>query len=279
MQIYLDNKALDFQLEKEKNLYEIVAALDKWLSSENFYITQLIADDKVTDFRDADLLKSLQIESINELKISTATMLELKLSQLNAIQEYFLIIMKNIEAGNTENLIKVLDDYRNIKPLLKNCIDKVYSNNTGFIENFLNNKSEIEKNLKGIMIFSENIMIIAETRKNEIISPEKELELLKQQFADAAEDAGNVSILLQTGKDKEAMDKVIEFVEFMKKLSRIISILDMKKMSPADKDNIQQFNTMLSELCSAIENADSVLLGDLLEYEIVPVVESLLAGI
>ncbi len=57
-----------------------------------------------------------------------------------------------------------------------------------------------------------------ETRKNEIISPETELKQLKQQFTDAAEDAGNVSILLQTGKDKEAMDKVIEFVEFMKKI-------------------------------------------------------------
>ncbi len=165
MQIYLDNKALDFQLEKEKTLYEIVDAMDKWLSSENFYITQLIADDRDTDFRDADLLKSLQIDSINELKISTATLLELKISQLDAIQQYFLIVVNNIDAGNTENLIKVLDDYKNIKPLLKNSIDKVYSNNSGFIENCLENKSEIENNLKGIRMFSENIMIIARNKK------------------------------------------------------------------------------------------------------------------
>ncbi len=50
-------------------------------------------------------------------------------------------------------------------------------------------------------------------------------------------------------------------------------------MSPADNDSIKEFNTMLSDLCAAIENADSVLLGDLLEYEIVPVVENLLEGI
>ena len=279
MQIFIDNKELDFQLEEEKTLKEVIDALNSWLSSENYFITGLKVDNNETDPEDSDLLISLKVDSISDIKLTTANFLELKLSQLDAVQQYFILVLNNINAGNADSLVKVLDDYKNIKPLLKTNIDKVYENSSGFIENILENKSEIESFFDEIRIFSENIIIVAETRKNEIISPETELQQLKQQFQKTAEEAGNVSILLQTGKDREAMDTVIDFVEFLKKFSRILGILDIKKTVPVENTAIQEFNAMLSELCSAIENSDSVLTGDLLEYEIVPVVENILSGI
>ena len=279
MQIFIDNKELDFQLEEEKTLKEVIDALNSWLSSENYFITGLKVDNNETDPEDSDLLISLKVDSISDIKLTTANFLELKLSQLDAVQQYFILVLNNINAGNADSLVKVLDDYKNIKPLLKTNIDKVYENSSGFIENILENKSEIESFFDEIRIFSENIIIVAETRKNEIISPETELQQLKQQFQKTAEEAGNVSILLQTGKDREAMDTVIDFVEFLKKFSRILGILDIKKTVPMENTAIQEFNVMLSELCSAIENSDSVLTGDLLEYEIVPVVENILSGI
>ena len=279
MQIFVDNKELDFQLEKEKTLKEVIDALNSWLSSENYFITGLTVDSRETDPENSDILKSLKVENISDIKLTTANFLELKLSQLDAVQQYFILVINNIDAGSPESLIKVLDDYKNIKPLLKINIDKIYENSKGFIESILENKSDIESSFNDIRVFSENIIIVAETRKNEIISPETELVKLKEQFMKTSEDAGNVSILLQTGKDKEAMNTVIEFVEFLRKFSRILSILDIKKTVPLKKDSIQEFNSMLSELCSAIENSDSVLTGDLLEYEIVPVVENILSGI
>ncbi len=277
MQIYIDNEKLDFQLETEKTLDEILDALSRWLSSENYYISELAVDDNIIDHTDTDKISSLKIDHISKINISTYSFLELKISQLDAIQQYFILVLKNIDEGNRESLINVLKDYSNIKPLLKINIDKVYENNSGFIETFLSNESDIESHKDEIKVFSENIIIIAESRKSEILSPEKELDQLKNQFEKTAEEAGNVSILLQTGRDKEAMDRVIEFIEFLKKFSRILSILDMKKSIPLNKSDIQDFNSMLSELCNAIENSDSVLVGDLLEYEIVPVVENILS--
>ena len=279
MQIFVDNRELDFQLEKEKTLKEVIDALGSWLSSENYFITGLTVDSRETDPDNIELLDSLKVDNISSVNLTTANILELKLSQLDAVQQYFMLVLNNIDAGNSESLIKVLDDYKNIKPLLRINIDKLYESNKGFIESILENRSEIESRFGEIRTFSENIIIVAETRKNEIISPETELAQLKEQFQKTAEDAGNVSILLQTGKDREAMNTVIEFVEFLRKFSRILSILDIKKTIPMEKDSIQNFNSMLSELCSAIENSDSVLTGDLLEYEIVPVVENILSGI
>ncbi len=279
MQIFIDNSKLDFKLEEEKTLIEVIEAVSRWLMEENYYISGLSVDGTETDYTDRDILSSLKIDSINEVRITAESFLELKLAQLDAIQHYFMLILNNITAGDRESLVSVLDDYKNIKPLLKTNIDKVYDKNTGFIENFLENISEIDNHFREISIFSENIIIIAETRKNEIISPETELEALKKSFEKTAEDAGNVSILLQTGRDREAMNNVIDFVEFLKKFSRILSILDMKKCIPLNKEEIQDFNSKLSELCNAIEDSDSVLVGDLLEYEIVPVVENILSGV
>lgn len=279
MQIFIDNDKLDFQLEKEKTLFDIIDAMRKWLSAENFIISELSVDNVQKDHSDTNLLKKQEIGTVSEINISTISLHELKLSQLNAIQEFFILVMKNIESGNSESLIKLLDDYSSIKPFLKSNIDRVYESNNGFIENILENKAEIGDHLEELRIFSENILIIAETRKNEIITPEKELEQLKNSFEKTAEDAGNVSILLQTGKDREAMETVIEFVEFLKKFSRILGILDIKKSIPVKKEEISEFNSMLKELCSAIENSDSVLVGDLLEYEIIPVVENILTEI
>ena len=253
--------------------------MKKWLSAENFIISELSVDNVQKDHSDANLLKKQEIETISEINISTISFHELKLSQLNAVQEFFILVLKNIESGNSESLIKLLGDYSSIKPFLKSNIDRVYESNNGFIESILENKAEIEDHLEELRIFSENILIIAETRKNEIITPEKELEQLKNSFEKTAEEAGNVSILLQTGKDREAMETVIGFVEFLKKFSRILGILDIKKSIPVNKEAILEFNSMLTELCSAIENSDSVLVGDLLEYEIIPVVENILTEI
>ena len=279
MQIFIDNDKLDFQLEKEKTLFDIIDAMRNWLSAENFIISELSVDNVQKDHSDTNLLKKQEIGTVSEINISTISLHELKLSQLNAVQEFFILVLKNIESGNSESLIKLLDDYSSIKPFLKSNIDRVYESNNGFIENILENKAEIGDHLEELRIFSENILIIAETRKNEIITPEKELEQLKNSFEKTAEDAGNVSILLQTGKDREAMETVIRFVEFMKKFSRILGILDIKKSIPVKKEEISEFNSMLKELCSAIENSDSVLVGDLLEYEIIPVVENILTEI
>ena len=276
MNIFIDNEQLDFQLENEKNLTDVIIGLKKWLSTENFIISGLTVDNSQVDYTSHSKLAEYDITNIDKINISTMSISEFKLSQLETIQQYFKIVLNNINSGDNSNILTVLEDYKDIKPLLKINIDRIYENNNGFIENIIENKQEIDKNIDKLKFFCENIIIISETRKAEIISPDNELKQLKKQFDKTAEDAGNVSILLQTGKDKEAMETVIEFVEFMKKLSRILGILDLKNNSPDKNNEISGFNSMLSELCNAIENSDSVLVGDLLEYEIVPVIESLL---
>lgn len=94
----------------------------------------------------------------------------------------------------------------------------------------------------------------------------------------------NVSVLLQTGRDREAMDTVIRFTEESQTLLRLLSGLQSTgKLDPAaaviGETTVEQFfpdlNRVLTELIEAFEVKDSVLIGDLLEYEVTPRLEGL----
>ena len=105
------------------------------------------------------------------------------------------------------------------------------------------------------------------------------LKLLKN----AKQDITNVSVLLQTGKDREAMQAIINFSELTQSLLRIFSNVQLAKELSRIKfknKSFEQFygdfNKNLHELISAFEKKDFVLIGDLLEYEIAPSIEEII---
>jgi hypothetical protein len=92
---------------------------------------------------------------------------------------------------------------------------------------------------------------------------------------------------IQTGKDIKAAETITLFSSLAEKIFRIIFLyrqygINIETiMVPAAeanvnlkdynlKDYIDEFNTALKELVSAYENNDTVLVGDLAEYELAP---------
>ena len=82
-----------------------------------------------------------------------------------------------------------------------------------------------------------------------------------------------VSVLLQTGKDKAAMEIVIGFTDTVQSLLALVPFL------PPDAERgrtVAELTPVLRDLVAAFDAKDSVLIGDLLEYEIAPRVERLM---
>jgi hypothetical protein len=89
-----------------------------------------------------------------------------------------------------------------------------------------------------------------------------------------------VSILLQTGKDRQAMDTIVRFSELAQSLVRVVSSVlpadEAKRIGGVDvQEFYQELNGILSELLQAFESKDTVLIGDLMEYEVAPRLEKL----
>ena len=100
-------------------------------------------------------------------------------------------------------------------------------------------------------------------------------ETLSRRAAGLRESLGRlpeVSVLLQTGRDKAAMEIVIGFTDAVQ------SVLDLLPFLPPDQGRgklIAELTPFLRDLVSAFGSKDSILIGDLLEYEILPRMERL----
>jgi hypothetical protein len=107
---------------------------------------------------------------------------------------------------------------------------------------------------------------------------------MEQVIGNITERLENLPLDLQTGKDKQAAETVQFFTGITEKLFRIYSIIDTSVFPAAQitvvcasKNNekpmnifLEEFNSTLQEMLAAYEQKDSVLLGDLAEYEMAP---------
>lgn len=97
-------------------------------------------------------------------------------------------------------------------------------------------------------------------------------------FCDIAEKLENIPVLLQTGKEIEAMKSLELFSSEMQKLKTILPLLPLAGIDE-DKLLIEGLNPgeyaaglfpFLEEITKAIEQNDTVTIGDIAEYEIAP---------
>jgi len=115
-------------------------------------------------------------------------------------------------------------------------------------------------------------------RLHEIRDPQRAMRSAENLFNALKPDLAEVPVRIQTGRDAEAMRTMVLVVELINKTVRILPDFarqfdEAGGMMIGDK-NIQEFyddfNSVLRELMGAFEHKDSVLIGDLAEYEILP---------
>ena len=126
-------------------------------------------------------------------------------------------------------------------------------------------------------------------RIKEYTTPLESLKETASELKCSALEIGEVSLLLQTGKDNKAMEYIIRFSELTEKASRLLTHLQDTGDISLEKEKIgedasiidffKSLNAKLNELINAFMVKDMVLIGDLLEYEIAPRLEQLVSFI
>jgi len=271
--ISIDGNIIDYTLEKEKNSYEIIESISLWLKKNYIIIKSIKIDEKEYNYDDKILLSELSIDSINKIEVFTLTIREYKYNQLLIIQKYFEDLISLLNSNNKDDILKFLKTYERIKPDMEEVIDKIYkSENQGFIETVASKKELAESDYENLKFFTENIFFVIGERKREIVNPETEIEKEKKYFDAFLPEIEIISVLLQTGKQSEAFEKIIKFVDFAKKLSRLLSYYNMG-LGKIEPEEISKYNKLLNDLGEALKRGDSVLIGDILEYELSPIIE------
>ncbi len=160
MEIYINGEELDFQLEDEKNLKEVMESVIDWAFKEGKVVDQIVINE--TPFlEDFDKLKNFPIESVKTLKITVIDIFVLVKNSLSEIQRYLAEVVEIIEQKdnfNIDELTKIVSGINWIVKIINKC-DKLYNYTKHFTSDTFNYKRDLknlEKNSKILEKFIKN---------------------------------------------------------------------------------------------------------------------------
>ncbi len=301
MEILVNNEKLDFALEKEKTLGEVITAVEAWLSKSNLVIASLQlahkgAEEKIdlTDDIEGNWF-STPLDDIERIVIKARLLEELQLTNIETVMIYLDMLKSAIEKRDSSTLDDLLlgeeNTLKSLKIIFPSSLKPDYFHEAADLERLLagaDAKTILDwpdgVTKKALKIL-ESLVEMLSVRRNELTNPFDVLATSIVELERTSEELKEASVLLQTGQEQKAMATIVRFADISQRILRIISSLDESsqislKGIQINGDSVSgffsDFNRILRELLGAFDTKDTVLIGDLLEYEVTPRLELLL---
>ena len=296
MRLTINGEHVTYSLENERTLGEVVRGVRAWLAGAGFLITGMhAAGAPGADVQ--DLLKAApgdwggtSVESVKELDVQATHTGDLKLAHWRTVDAWLGMLAEEIltaaesagsAAGETPPGAAAADSLENLLANLPETIESLRTNpflppGSDGIDRFttlFNGRAADDVHRWPALTTRAAADLIDELRgalQSRIADAAQPADALARCAAKVRDSMGQlpeVSLLLQTGRDKDAMGIVIGFADAVQALLMLVPFL------PPDPERgklLAEFTPVLKELVVAFGTKDSVLIGDLLEYEIAP---------
>ena len=287
MDIVVNDTAIDFHLEGERTAGEVVTGLRHWMGEQGYVITMISVDGhpftSEMDVRD--------ISRIGKMDVRAENLLEIRFERFATIHEYFSLLRSCIFEKNTDALSEVMAEYGYVRESLPDIFMEGSSGPVCVALDSLMEESGIltggmpdrEAGERLIEHIDGMIETVAE-RMSELSDPREALRRAIGEMKALLPTLQEVSLLLQTGQDRKAMEHILRFTELSQRLVRLYPNLRQQGIFDTEaveidgmsfRDFYSGFDAVLEEMNDAFLHNDSVLIGDLLEYEIAPKLEVL----
>jgi hypothetical protein len=271
MQLTVNGQVIDITLENEKNIGEVLTALEQWLTDSGHRIAGLGIDGQKISASMLETVFSKEINSVKALDIHTDVLADLTISSLVTLLDD----IKEYESMSFEDKTKFFDNWNEsaCSRFIDSEIKDLY---TLCVNTFLHG------DITPFTLYS-----ITEERIREVKEPLNELINLESILDEVCEKLVNLPLDIQTGKDLIAAQTIQIFSAVTEKIIRIYYQLDIQGYFNTEQTQnktkivqyISEFTNVLKELLDAYERNDSVLVGDLAEYEASPKVKELYTAI
>lgn len=292
--IFINGDSLNFTLEDEKQLGEIYDHVRKWLSEQGYLIMKAKEGDRNLTPKDEYLWRAIPVTEVDTIEFEVKSITDMSFEILQPLHQYLLLLVKGIEQRNFEVLSDLAADFKAVETRLDHLFSSTKESGknsdillfrsclkeSGLFEGEIKNREAFE----GALNFSRGFLSLVEERIREITAPMEEFIRTIEELSKSIDPINEIPVLLQTGKDKEAMRTVIQFIELSQKLIRLFPILKVSEGFDMQRkllsgESLEEFyadlKTVLLELNEAFLAKDSVLIGDLLEYEVSPRLQNL----
>jgi len=260
MEIKINGRTADITIDNEKTVAEVMAGIEQWLSGSGHRLSGLSIDGQSADLSSLDIVFAKEIDTINTIDILTMAITELAVISI-------VNLLADIDEFDNLSYDGRINFYTNWKerPQAVFALEQMPDLYSFFEAAFLNGA-----------LSSQTLRSITEERLREIQTPVDEFSNLRPLLEETCTRLTDLPLDIQTGKDAKAAQTIQIFSGITEKVFRVYKQLEIQGYIPetaAEKNLTQQiydFNGMVKELLTAYEKNDTVLIGDLAEYEIAP---------
>ena len=284
MRLTINDEEVSYSLDEERTLGQVVHGIRSWLATAGFVITGLSADGR-------DLLQAAPqswdadaVERVGSLAVQTTHTGDMRIAHWRTVETWLSMIAEEIGRGTPPAGADPLDDLLDglpgtvegfaANPFLPPGSDEA----APFLSLFAGASAatvrswpdETRQKAAGLV---GSLLTLVRARIADATHPEEALARCADRLRASMAELKEVSVLLQTGRDRPAMEAVVRFADLAQ------SIMDLLPILPPDPDRSRLFSELtpvLKDLVAAFTAHDSVLIGDLLEYELAPRLETML---
>ncbi|MDR2482230.1 MAG: hypothetical protein LBD08_01195 [Treponema sp.] len=252
MEIRINGTAADITLEDERTVGEVAAGLERWLQGAGIRICGLEIDGEPVGADAVPAVFARDIADVRLFEVKTGTrarLLEEALEDARALLQVLHVAVPS-ERG----------------ALLKNWEGSAAA---GFLASEMPELSGMLT--KQAASAPEALSVLVDERLRELRSPCEELAALESVVSAIAVRLEELPLDMQTGKDGRAAETAALFSTAAEKLFRLTGLLPSRDASPGALSALMdEFGAAVRKLLEAYTLKDTVLIGDLAEYELAP---------
>ena len=270
MDLFINGKPADIVIEKEKNVGDVLSGMEQWLAGSGSRLSGLCIDGRTIGSLELPLAMEHALENIRTLDIKVSTWDEIAMEALNDLKNYS-VLFSDSKFDERPGIITNWEESA-AKTFLSAEIKDLHD--------------AACNSFSGTGLTAAELGILAEERIRELEEPDLEIRNMEKPISEVAARMGELPLDVQTGKDGKAAETIQIFTRMAEKLFRILGILNRRIKTESItvngismKDFLVNFGTVLEELTTAYKNEDTVLIGDLAEYELAPKLVELYSAI
>jgi hypothetical protein len=265
MEIRINGQKADITTDTEKSVGEVMAGLEEWLANSRHRLSGFAIDGCNVSCEGSSMEEafSRDIGVVNTLDIYTNSLAELagmSLLRIRAdIEEY-----ENLDYEKRREFCSLWNQSPQALFAAEQMPDIFTMSCNMFQDGGINARI---------------LRAIIEERLREVENPAAEFESLRTHVSETCARLVDLPLDIQTGKDGRAAQTIQSFSGVTEKIFRIFKLFTNPASERSIVNLIGEFNASARELSDAYERHDTVLVGDLAEYEMAPRLQELFATI
>lgn len=279
MDVLINDENVDITLEHEKTVGEVVDGLLGWLRNNMMAVSTVTIDELPMQLDGKSEIADRPVDAVQEIRVEALTYRELTANTFATTRDYFRMILDSLTNDDRQLYAELAPQFAELRPSLEQRFPEVLGDGevsgVDLLQRYVSEPPEGEDRLS-LQETAERVSRLADARLRELASPRRELRNTTKAVEEMLPKLEETSILLQTGKESEAMALVYQFSELVSKLLRMLPEIQPPEAAPVDTEDL---HGTLTELVQAFETGDTVLIGDLVEYEVVPKAQAILESI